>query len=104
LLLRCGLQVYTVGLGSDDNARRFSEVLNYPLANLYADPTGDCYKALGFSPGFLPETDVNPYLKLLPMLMGIGSPGTVQEVSMCICQDTNKVAARSLELPGTLKQ
>lgn len=26
------------------------------------------------------ETQVDPYLKLLPMLMGIGSPGTVQEV------------------------
>ena len=32
------------------------------------------------SPGFAPDTKVSPYLKLLPMLAGIGSPGTLQEV------------------------
>lgn len=45
------LQVVTVGLGSAENARFFSKTLDYPLDNLYADPTGACYKALGFSPG-----------------------------------------------------
>lgn len=45
-----------------------------------ADNTGAMYRALGFSPGFAPEAQVSPYLKLLPMLMGIGSPGTIQEV------------------------
>ena len=32
------------------------------------------------SPGFAPEAEVSAYLKLLPMLAGIGSPGTMQEV------------------------
>ena len=45
-----------------------------------ADSTGAMYRALGFSPGFAPDAGVSPYLKLLPMLMGIGSPGTIQEV------------------------
>lgn len=40
------------------------------------------YRALGFSPGFAPDANVSPYLKLLPMLMGIGSPGTIQEVQL----------------------
>lgn len=40
------------------------------------------YRALGFSQGFAPDANVSPYLKLLPMLMGIGSPGTIQEVSV----------------------
>jgi len=44
------------------------------------DSTGAMYRALGFSPGFAPDAQVSPYLKLLPMLMGIGSPGTIQEV------------------------
>ena len=44
-----------------------------------ADATGACYRALGFSPGFGSGLRVSPYLKLLPMLMGIGSPGTMQE-------------------------
>jgi hypothetical protein len=74
-------QVITVGLGSPENARIFSSTLDFPLDGLYADPTGACYSALGFSPGFAPGADINPYLKLLPMLAGIGSPGTLQEVS-----------------------
>ncbi|CAL5228424.1 g11558 [Coccomyxa viridis] len=75
-----GVKVIAVGLGGLDQARRFAEVLQFPLDNLYADATGQCYKALGFSPGFAPQAGVSPYLKLLPMLAGIGSPGTIQEV------------------------
>lgn len=66
-----------MGLGSAENARFFSQTLEYPLEGLYADPTGACYKALGF---YAPQADINPYVKLLAMLTGIGSPGTVQEV------------------------
>ena len=47
---------------------------------LAADPEGVCYKALRFSPGFAPDAPVSAYLKLFPMLAGIGSPGTIQEV------------------------
>ncbi len=50
-----------------------------------ADPEGVCYKALGFSPGFAPDAPVSAYLKLLPMLAGIGSPGTIQEVPLHTC-------------------
>lgn len=32
--------------------------------------------------GFAPEAQVSSYLKLLPMLAGIGSPGTLQEVRL----------------------
>lgn len=49
------------------------------LARCCADATGACFRALGFSPGFGADLRVSPYLKLLPMLMGIGSPGTMQE-------------------------
>ena len=35
------------------------------------------------SPGFAPDAKVSTYLKLLPMLAGIGSPGTLQEVRRC---------------------
>ena len=44
------------------------------------DPEGICYKALGFSPGFAADAPVSAYFKLLPMLAGIGSPSTIQEV------------------------
>ncbi|KAA6429247.1 MAG: hypothetical protein FRX49_00643 [Trebouxia sp. A1-2] len=72
--------VVVIGLGSRQNALSFSKLLNFPLRLLYADPEGVCYKALGFSPGFAPDAPVSAYLKLLPMLAGIGSPGTIQEV------------------------
>lgn len=75
-----GVTVYAVGLGDTKNAREFARILNFPLGKLYADPTGACYKALNFSPGFGTDLEISPYLKLLPMLMGIGSPGTLQEV------------------------
>ena len=32
------------------------------------------------SPGFAPDAKISAYAKLLPMLAGIGSPGTLQEV------------------------
>ncbi|CAL8466035.1 g5571 [Coccomyxa elongata] len=75
-----GVKVVVIGLGSVGNARRFAEVLSFPLDLLHADSTGAMYRALGFSQGFAPNANVSPYLKLLPMLMGIGSPGTIQEV------------------------
>lgn len=40
------------------------------------DATGEAYSALGFSNGFEPrlpgDKKINPYLRLLPMLAGIG--------------------------------
>ncbi len=60
--------------------QEFSRVLRFPIDKLYADPSGAAVKALSFSPGFAPSLEISPYAKLMPMLMGIGSPGTVQEV------------------------
>ena len=74
-----GVRVVTVGLGSPENARGFARTLNSQLADLYADPAGAAYEKLGYSPGFAPDVDISPYAKLLPMLAGIGSPGTMQE-------------------------
>ncbi len=69
-----------VTIGSPDNAREFAQLTNFPLDKLYCDPEAAAYKAFGFSRGFLPDVPLNPYLKLLPMLAGIGSPGTIQAV------------------------
>lgn len=72
--------VSVVGLGTPANGRKFAELLDFPLMHLYACPDLAVYKALGFAPGFLPDAAVSPYLKLLGMLAGAGSPGTIQEV------------------------
>lgn len=58
------------------------ECLVFMQSGCAADSEGVCYKALGFSRGFAPDAQVSAYLKLLPMLAGIGSPGTIQEVLM----------------------
>ncbi|KAG2483176.1 hypothetical protein HYH03_017968 [Edaphochlamys debaryana] len=76
-----GVRVALVGLGSVQNAQEFARVLNVPMDRLYASPDGGAlYRALGFSGGFGEDLPVSPYLKLLPMLAGVGSPGTLQEV------------------------
>jgi len=75
-----GCEVMTVGIGTQAAALRFSKLLGYPTDNLYADPSGHCHKALGFSQGAFPELDLPASFKLAAMLAGIGSPGTVQAV------------------------
>ncbi|KAG1676150.1 hypothetical protein FOA52_004990 [Chlamydomonas sp. UWO 241] len=74
------VEVFSVGLGTQANAQEFARIMRFPLDRLFADPDGVCYKALGFSPGFAPDLQISPYAKLVPMLAGIGSPGTLQEV------------------------
>jgi hypothetical protein len=74
------VRVFAIGLGSVANANQFADTLSFPKDILYACPHSELYKALGFSPGFGDGIEVSPYAKLLPMLMGIGSPGTLQEV------------------------
>lgn len=44
---------------------------------------GDLYTALGFSRGALPDAPLSPYAKLLLMLAGIESPGTIQVSGLC---------------------
>ena len=75
-----GASVTVVGLGSVASGKKFAELLKFPTSNLYADPSGQIYKDLDFAQGFLPDSDVSPYVKLLGMLAGVGSPGTMAEV------------------------
>ncbi|GFR53261.1 hypothetical protein Agub_g16043, partial [Astrephomene gubernaculifera] len=74
------VRVLVVGLGSVGNAQAFSRALSFPPSRLLACPSPDLYRALGFSPGLAPDLPLSPALKLLPMLAGLGSPGTLQEV------------------------
>lgn len=78
LVLRAGVDVVAVGLGSTAAGAEFARLTQYPSDKLYADPESACCKALGFSPGFMPGSDINGYAKIFPMLAGIGSPGTMQ--------------------------
>ena len=73
-----GAKTIAVGLGSASGGAEFAKLTGFPAASLFADPESACHKAMGFSPGFLGESDMNGYAKIFPMLAGIGSPGTLQ--------------------------
>ncbi|KAJ1398058.1 hypothetical protein B484DRAFT_458591 [Ochromonadaceae sp. CCMP2298] len=62
------------------SAQMFCDMTQFPPDLLHIDATAAAYESLQLSKGFLPGAPVSPYLKLLPMLAGIGSPGTIQEV------------------------
>jgi len=91
--------VTVVGLGTAESGKKFAELLNFPSTFLYADPDGSLYQELGFEQGFMPDADMSPYFKLLPMLAGIGSPGTIQEVLRGYVGDRN---AKPIFESGTL--
>ncbi|CAE7491911.1 unnamed protein product [Symbiodinium natans] len=76
-------RVVMVGIGSVDSGKLFAEQLDLPEAlELYADPSGACHQALGFSTGALPQykENLNPYFRVFLMLLGVGSPGTIRTV------------------------
>lgn len=76
-----------VTVGSASNATAFKQLFSSTWPGgadtmpLYVDPDGSLYTKLGFSKGFAPNTEaLSPYVKLLAMLAGLGSPGTIPEV------------------------
>jgi len=79
-----GAQVVIVAIGSVENGSAFCRLTEFPAAKLWMDPTGAAYKALGFEPGLQLEGQVksiaSPYVRLMAMCAGIGSPGTLNEV------------------------
>lgn len=88
-----GVGVVGVSLGTVDAAKDFCAETGFPLDSLFMDEDGAAYSALGFSNGFQPrlpgDKKLNPYLRLLPMLAGIGSPGTIQAVLKGYVGDPN---------------
>jgi hypothetical protein len=77
-VLDAGVQTIGVGLGSARAGAQFAKQTHFPEAMLFADPKSACHVTMGFSPGFMGSSDLNGYLKIVPMLAGIGSPGTMQ--------------------------
>lgn len=76
-------RVAVVGIGTVESGRKLAKMLELPeTLELYADPSGACHAALGFSRGALPEYAevLNPYLRVFLMLLGVGSPGTIRTV------------------------
>lgn len=82
-----GVEVVAVGIGGRESGKLFAQLVDFPEELLYYDEAGACCGALDCSPGYGRESAlqaqdnaVSPYLRLLPMLLGIGSPGTLAKV------------------------
>lgn len=76
-----GGEVVFIGIGTQAAALKFAELLDFPKESLFADVSAQCHRALGFSQGAFPEVSISPYAKLFAMLLGVGSPGTLQAVA-----------------------
>lgn len=72
-----GITLRAIGLGTLEGAREFAKSVGLPEDLLYTDEEGICHEALQLSKGFLPDADISTNLKLLGMLAGVGSPGTI---------------------------
>jgi hypothetical protein len=77
-LAQLGVEVTMIGIGTRRAGAKFAELLDLPTDRLYAEPKSACHKALGCSPGALPDLDFPPAAKLLAMIAGVGSPGTIE--------------------------
>ena len=76
-----GLNLVAVAPGATTtNAVEFSLKTGLSTDDLYLDFDAVSYNALKFNKGFMPNANISPYLKLLPMLVGIQSEGTIAEV------------------------
>lgn len=78
-----GVQLRMIALGTPANAATLATLTRAPPGTLYADPTAATHDALGFSEGYNPRLPfkVSPYARLVAMLAGVGSPGTMREVA-----------------------
>ncbi len=72
------IQIFAIGIGNDESRKRFCRFTNFPEDRLITvnDPT--LHSSLGLSKGL--QLFKNPLLNLLLMCIGLGSPGTIQEV------------------------
>eukprot|EP00320_Phaeocystis_rex_P003824 CAMPEP_0119082230 /NCGR_PEP_ID=MMETSP1178-20130426/120342_1 /TAXON_ID=33656 /ORGANISM="unid sp, Strain CCMP2000" /LENGTH=276 /DNA_ID=CAMNT_0007064991 /DNA_START=156 /DNA_END=986 /DNA_ORIENTATION=+ len=67
--------------GSPAACRKLSELLNLPEdVELLSDEAGEAGRLFGVSTGWLPESGLNPYLKLFGMLWGLGASATLPSV------------------------
>jgi len=98
------INLLAVSPGSSiSSAEEFCSLTKFPINKLYLDIDANFYSALDFEKGFLPDAKISPYIKLLPMLVGIKSPGTISSVLKGYFGDrksSSKWIRESLKLVG----
>ncbi len=67
--------------GSPASCRKLAGMLELPdEIEVFADEPGDAGREFGVSCGWLPDSELSPYLKLLGMLVGLGAARTLPSV------------------------
>ena len=67
--------------GSPESAAALARILDLPAeVELLADESGEAGRKFGVGTGWMPESDLNPYAKLLGMLVGLGASATLPSV------------------------
>lgn len=77
-LQKSNIELIAIGIGSKDSADRFCSYTGFPKQCLFADSEPIIHQELGLYPGL--KIAGGPWLGLLLMCAGIGSPGTLKEV------------------------
>lgn len=96
-----------VGIGSKTSGAKFAEMLELPPElKIFTDVSGSCYSALCFSRGALPQysEQLNPYLRVFLMLLGVGSPGTIRTVLGGYFGDRSLPASSTAWIDDALRQ
>ena len=77
-LQAAAIQLLAIGIGEEAGRQRFSAFTGFPLERLLVEATPRLHRALGLYGGLAQPG--GPWLNLLLMCAGIGSPGTLAEV------------------------
>ena len=79
-LEKSNTQVIAVAPATIQNSNLFEKFTKFPKKLLYLDERAESFAAMNFKRGVIPDAPLSPYFKLLLMLAGIGSDGTMKEV------------------------
>lgn len=100
-LQKSNIEVIAIGIGSKDSAERFCNYTGFPKRCLFADSEPIIHQELGLYPGL--KIVGGPWIGLLLMCAGIGSPGTLKEVLRGYSGDRSapqKLDLKMFELAG----
>ena len=73
-----GIAVQAIAIGAAESRAIFCGFTGFPAERLVVEPDAELHRAIGLYPGL--ELSGGPWLNLLLMCAGIGSPGTLAEV------------------------
>ena len=81
------INLLAIAIGDEEGADRFCDYTKFPRNRLEVLPNADLHLSCGLYEGF--KTGANPWVDLMMMCAGYGSPGTLREVARGYIGDRN---------------